>query len=230
MRVSAHDFPDGAALADALATLVAKRLEIAIATRGAASFAVSGGRTPVRFLEALATKPLAWGRVTVTLVDERRVPASSERSNERLVRTHLLRDHAAAARFVPLVHGGATPEADRDAAESALAGIPWPLAIAVLGMGDDGHTASFFPGGDRLDACLDPHSKRRVETLRAPAAGEPRLTLTLPALLASCAIVLHIEGASKLATLERARAGGPETDMPIRAVLARSDVDVFRCP
>ena len=97
-------------------------------------------------------------------------------------------------------------------------------------MGDDGHTASFFPGGDRLDACLDAGSKRKVETLSAPAAGEPRITLTLPALLASCAIALHIEGASKSAALDRARSGGPEADMPIRAVLERADVDVFRCP
>ena len=230
MRVSLHSFADGAALAASLAALVANRLDIAIATRGAASLAVSGGRTPVRFLEALATKHLSWDRVTVTLVDDRWVPASSGRSNERLVRDHLLQGRAAAARFVPLVHGGATPEDDRDAAESALARIPWPLAIAVLGMGDDGHTASFFPGGDRLDACLDPGSKRKVETLRAPAAGEPRITLTLPALLASCAIALHIEGASKSTALALARAGGPEADMPIRAVLERADVDVFRCP
>lgn len=230
MPISMHEYADGAALARGLATFAGARLREAVTERGAASLAVSGGRTPVRFFEALSNVDLPWDCVTVTLVDERRVPPDTGRSNERLVRAHLLQGRAAAASFVRLYGGGADEHVDRDLAESALATMPWPLTVAVLGMGDDGHTASFFPDGDNLPACLDLAGARRVETMRAPTAIEPRLTLTLPALLSAKTIALHIEGAGKRAVLDRARQPGPEADLPVRAVLARAAVDVFWCP
>jgi 6-phosphogluconolactonase len=230
MSNSIREFADGAALARGLAEYIAGRLRAAVAARGVASFAVSGGRTPVRLLETLASADLPWSRITVTLVDERWVPPASDRSNEGLVRAHLLRGPASAATFVGLRHGGADAAVDREHAERALATMPWPPAVVVLGMGDDGHTASFFPGGDRLADCLDMATTRRVETIRAPAAVEPRLTLTLPALLAAESIALHIEGAGKRAVLERARGPGPEAELPVRAVLSRALVEVFWCP
>lgn len=230
MPISMHEHADGAALAQGLAAFVGARLRASVTSHGAASVAVSGGRTPIRFFEALSNVDLPWGRVTVTLVDERRVPADAERSNERLVRAHLLQGKAAAATFVGLYRGSADEHSDRDLAELALAQIPWPLTAAVLGMGDDGHTASFFPDGDNLAACIDPGGIPRVATMRAPAAIEPRLTLTLPALLSAQTIALHIEGAGKRAVLDRARQSGPEVDLPVRAVLARAPVEVFWCP
>lgn len=230
MPISMHEFADGAALARGLAAFVGGRLRAAVTVRSAASLAVSGGRTPVRFFEALSDFDLPWDRITVTLVDERRVPPDAERSNERLVRAHLLQRAAAVAKFVGLYRGGADEHVDRDLAEGALDAVPWPLTVTVLGMGDDGHTASFFPDGDNLAACLDPAGARRVETLRAPAAVEPRLTLTLPALLSAQTIALHVEGAGKRAVLDRARQSGPESALPVRAVLARAPVEVFWCP
>ena len=184
----------------------------------------------MRFFEALSSVDLPWDRGTVTLVDERRVPPDAERSTERLVRAHLLQGKAAAATFVGLYRGGADEHADRDLAEAALGAMPWPLTAVVLGMGDDGHTASFFPDGDNLATCLDPAGSRRVETIRAPAAVEPRVTLTLPALLSAQTIALHIEGVGKRAVLDRARQPGPEVELPVRAVLARAPVEVFWCP
>lgn len=230
MPISMHEYADGAALARGLAAFVGAHLSAALGAKGAASLAVSGGRTPVRFFEALSDIDLPWGLVTVTLVDERRVPPDAERSNERLVRAHLLRGRAATATFVGLYRGGADEHVDRDLAECAVDAVPWPLTVAVLGMGDDGHTASFFPDGDNLAACLDPAGTRRIETMRAAAAVEPRLTLTLPALLSAQTIALHVEGAGKRAVLDRALQPGPESDLPIRAVLARAPVDVFWCP
>jgi 6-phosphogluconolactonase len=223
---------DAATLADGLSALIATRLRHRLQRDGRAALAVSGGRTPATLLRALSHRPLAWSDVIVTLVDERWVEESSPRSNAAMVRATLLQEAAACATFVPLFSAGLSPEAGRDRAEAALATLPRPFAAVLLGMGDDGHTASFFPGGDRLAAALDPHGVRRVETMHAPGAGEPRITLTLPALLNTDLLAIHIEGAGKEAVLTAACAEGPTTDMPIRAVLrqSRTPYEIHWCP
>ncbi len=205
-------------LAETLARDVAEELERAIEAKGKATLAVSGGTTPKLFFEKLSEAELPWSRVTVTLVDERQVPETSERSNARLVREHLLKNKAAAARFVPL-YGNA------DAEKAAS------FDVAVLGMGSDGHTASFFPGGDRLAQAIDSDSRERLIEIKAPGAGEPRITFTLPVLEAAGRLKLHIEGAEKKKVLDKALADGPETDMPVRAVLrSATPLTLYWCP
>lgn len=225
-------FPDAAALAEALAGHVADALAHRIANGARAALAVSGGRTPQRFFAALSARRIDWQSVDVTLVDERWVGEESDRSNARLVREHLLRGPAAAARFVPLYSDAEpTPEMARATVESRIAAMPLPFSAVVLGMGEDGHTASLFPEGDRLDAALDPAGLRRIETMRARAAGEPRITLTLPAIVQADALALHIEGDGKRRVLQTALATRTVT-APIAAVLARSvhPPTVFWCP
>jgi len=179
--------------------------------------AVSGGTTPALFFDHLAREKLDWARVTITLVDDRCVPESSDRSNVRLVKEHLLQHEAAAARFVPLVAG-------QDQAIAPLL----PFAAVLLGMGHDGHTASLFPGGDHLAAALaGPHL---IETMRAQGVPEPRVTLTLPTLLQTDFLALHIEGAAKRAVLATAETAGPVEQMPIRAILAHPPCAIFWCP
>ncbi|HEX5305418.1 MAG TPA: 6-phosphogluconolactonase, partial [Dyella sp.] len=207
LNIATHNFTDCHALAEALAERVAARLREAIADRGRALLAVSGGSTPTHFFERLSRAPLDWSRVQITLVDERWVPESSERSNARLVKSLLLQHAAAAASFVPLYQDAATPEDGLAALNAQLDALAFPFDVAVLGMGDDGHTASFFPGGDRLADALDPAGRARVLPMRATGAGEPRITFTLPVLLDARALFLHVEGEAKRRVLADAQLG-----------------------
>lgn len=224
-----HRYETRQALAEALATGVAAVLAGGIATRGSASLAVSGGSTPALFLQTLAAIPIAWDCVTVTLVDERCVPEAHERSNAGFLRRHLLQGPAAAARFVPLFLPDETP------AELAarIGGLPRPFDAAVLGMGADGHTASFFPGAANLRDALDLADPRPVIAIEAPGAGEPRLSLTLSRLADAHFLALHIEGREKMAVFEAAGAAGPAEALPVRAVLAmprERPLEVFWAP
>ena len=205
-------------LADTLAQDVADELLRVIEAKGKATLAVSGGTTPTLFFDKLSRTGLPWHRVTVTLVDERQVPETSDRSNARLVRDHLLKNEAAAATFVPLYGNDA-------AADMA------PFDVVILGMGADGHTASFFPGGDTLAEAIDADTSRRIIAITAPGSGEARLTFTLPAIEQAGRIKLHIEGDEKKSVLMKALGDGPEEDMPVRAVLrSATPLTLYWCP
>ncbi|WP_018234782.1 6-phosphogluconolactonase [Ensifer sp. BR816] len=227
-----HTYENGAALAEGLADMIGARLAAAIAARGAASIALSGGSTPKAFFRALSERDLDWTKVTITLVDERFVPPESDRSNHALVAANLIQNKAAVARFVPLYQTAATAEDAAAIASRKTAAIPAPFDVVVLGMGTDGHTASFFPGGTRLAEALDPKTPRGVITMEAEGAGETRLTLTFSSLEDAGYLVLHIEGEGKKEVLARAQAAGQEAEMPIRAVLRRaaSPLQIYWAP
>ncbi|WP_027061516.1 6-phosphogluconolactonase [Mesorhizobium loti] len=223
-------FPGRPELATALAAKVADRLTHAIGQRGTALLAVSGGTTPAKFFATLSALPIAWEKVIVTLVDERFVPASSPRSNAGLVAANLLQNAAKAARFVALYHEAAGIADAAASDEKALRSLPWPLDVVILGMGPDGHTASFFPDADDLAKLLDPASDKIILPVHAVSAGEPRLTLTLARIIDAGFIALHIEGEDKRTAFDGAVAPGPQK--PIRAVLdaAPRPVEVFWAP
>ncbi|RIY00052.1 6-phosphogluconolactonase [Aureimonas flava] len=219
MTIREHPYPTREALAEALATGVAAVLCGGIATRGEAVLAVSGGSTPRLFFRTLSGADIDWARVTVCLVDERWVPETSERSNTRLVRENLLVGRAAAARLEPLFEAGPTAHEAEGEVSRRLSALPRPFDAVILGMGNDGHTASFFPGGDRLAEAIDPDAGHRVLAIEAPGAGEPRITLALPFLLEARFLALHIEGQDKRDTLTKALEDGPTEAMPVRSVL-----------
>ena len=223
-------FDSADSLARALARQVAADLKAGIASREAATLAVSGGSTPKKFFAALSVEKLDWAKVAITLVDERWVDSSSDRSNAKLVADLLLQNDAKAATFISLWSGGEKPTTAAVAKTNAtLASLKLPFDAVILGMGNDGHTASFFPGGDTLHEALT--SAGPALPLHAPGAGEPRITLTLPFLLNSKAIYLHVEGSDKAATLAKAVAAGPIEDMPIRAVIRQAQVaiSIYSC-
>jgi 6-phosphogluconolactonase len=217
MISATHVFSSRDDLAAGLAKSVAEDLNEIIKSKGHATLAVSGGNTPALFFGHLSVCEVPWHEVTVTLVDERQVDEENPRSNARLVRLNLLGGKAAAAQFVPLHNN---PEAAK-----------LILDVVVLGMGADGHTASFFPDGDHLEQALDAKSAKGIITMTAPNAGEPRLTFTLAKLLAARNRYLHIEGEEKRLVLEDAKTGQDTHALPIRAVIhAPEPLQVFWCP
>ena len=231
MSIERRSFADKPTLAKELAEAVADRIRTAIAERGTAAIAVSGGSTPGKFFQSLGkTRDIDWEKVIVTLVDERWVDETNDRSNALLVNEKMLQGPAAVARFFPLYSGGDKPDATHVAKTNALlAELPEQFAAVILGMGSDGHTASFFPGGDTLDEALT--AEGPTLAIRAPGAGEPRITFTLPRLLSTDGLYLHIEGEEKADVLDTALGDGPVGDMPIRAVLRSGHaVTVYWCP
>ncbi|QHQ36581.1 6-phosphogluconolactonase [Algicella marina] len=200
-----------------LSEIVSRELQAALDTNGRATLAVPGGTTPGAFLTALSLARLDWSKVAVMLTDERFVPESSDRSNTRLLRETLLQNDAAAAKLLPFYAEADEPE---DVMATLTAGIAehLPPDVCVLGMGEDMHTASLFPGADRLSEALSPNAPPLLP-MRAPGAPEPRLTLSAPVLRASGSLHILITGSGKQEALEKAMQDGPEEEAPIRAIL-----------
>ncbi|RMF16181.1 MAG: 6-phosphogluconolactonase [Gammaproteobacteria bacterium] len=217
------------ALAARLAEDVAARLRSGLESRDRVSLAVSGGSTPVPFFEALSQQALPWSRVDVTLVDERWVGGQHEASNTRLVKNHLLVNEAAAARFVPLKTSELTPYDALDSVEAQLESLAWPLNVAVLGMGNDGHTASLFPGAAGLASALAPEGDARVAAMTPLDAPHDRITFTASALLRAGHRALHIVGEDKRMTLEKALENLEDVaQMPIRLFL-QQPLTIYWC-
>lgn len=199
-----------------LANAIAGQLADFLRREGRATFCVPGGTTPGPVFDTLSGVDIDWSRVGVVLNDERWVPEDSPRSNTRLLRERLLVGRAAAATLIPMHAATDTPEESLDALAEAL--VPHlPISVLLLGMGADMHTASLFPGADRLAEALSPQAPP-IMALRAEAAGEPRMTLTLPTLRTAMHVHLLITGAEKRAALDRAAQLSPE-EAPVRAIL-----------
>jgi len=211
-------FDDRDELDSALATHIARCLRDDVANRGSASLAVSGGSTPTGMFARLAARELPWERIWITLVDERWVPPDHPDSNEKLVRENLLRECAAAAHFVGLKTDHADARDGLAEATARLGQLPLPLTCVVLGMGGDGHTASWFPGAENLPALLDPAGGAPLGTCDPVTAPHRRITLTLPVVLGCRELILHVTGEEKRAVLAEAE----EKHYPVAAITAQT--------
>ena len=225
-------FRDSETLVAELADRISQSLLKSIVAHGRASLAVSGGSTPKPLFRRLSAVDIPWRDVVITLVDERWVDSADPASNERLVRQYLLQDRAAAATFIGLKNSSRTAAQGEAQCEQELRRIPRPFTVLLLGMGNDGHTASLFPGSAQLAAATDMHSGRICMAVTPADAPHERMTLTLPAILDAEEIILHITGSAKKAVLAKAQEAGPAEDMPVRFVLGRQDrpVAVYWAP
>ena len=226
--VQAHELRSPVLLAEGLALNVAEHLRVAIAARGTAVLVVSGGRSPVAFFQHLAKQALDWSKVLVTLTDERWVPVEHADSNAGLLKRYLLQGPAANARFLSLYSASANLEEAAAHADRLLAELPG-IDVLVLGMGDDGHTASLFPSSPNLVEALKPDGERRCWPMLAPSVPHQRLSMSRALLASARFTALSISGQSKLHTLNAALAGGDLAEMPIRAFL-QPPLEIYWCP
>lgn len=232
-----QSFADLGALDKALSEIIIGSLQSDIELTGRASLALSGGRTPKSLFQLLSIASIDWEKVVVTLVDERWVDENHPDSNEKLVRDYLLQNKAKNAKFISLKTQHSNPKDACETLEVALKTLSDPFSSVVLGMGPDGHTASFFPASSTLTSCLDinnpsacSHAEPSTE-LEELKKMHPRMTLTLSRLLNSRNICLQITGNEKKAVFEAAINAQNDSNYPIATVLrASNEVQAFWTP
>ena len=216
-------FADGRDWAAACALRLTDTLAAAIAETGKAVFAASGGSTPAPIYRVMARADVDWSKVAVGLIDERYVPESSPQSNAALIKQTLLTDRAAAARFVPMYHAEVTVDRAAALAAHALAAEGGRIDAVLLGMGEDGHICSMFPGSPTLKTLLSPDLKPTVlgvpQGRDGAAPSLERLSINLPYLMGARRVVLALTGAAKRSVFEREAVGDPRIQ-PIAALIA----------
>ena len=195
-----HEFESADQCVPALAGDICVRLKHAIQTTGRAGLAVSGGRSPRELFDALSLVELPWDQVDISLVDERFLAPEDADSNERLVRSHLLQHKAARAHFTGLVSDPLDLQGSLERANSQAA----DLTIVLLGMGEDGHTASLFPDARQLEQGLSLDAPQRYIHVTPPSAAHERISMTLAAILSAQHIIVHITGDHKRKIMSKA--------------------------
>lgn len=225
-------FASQGAMAERLADLVAMALDRGVSAQGLASIALSGGATPAALFDQLSRKDVDWSNVGVTLVDERWVAPSHPASNEGLVRRTLLKERASAARFVGLWSEAPSAELGAGDAIDRVRGLVRPFEVVILGIGADGHTASWFPQAKGLAAALGDSAPIvvAVKATKSAATGDDveRLTLSLRAIRDARLVILLMTGDEKRRAFAQACRKGAVDDMPVRAIL-RARPDIWAC-
>jgi len=221
-----HQGADPESLAQNLAGELTIQINNAIVDRGLAVLALSGGSTPKPLFKALSEYDIDWSKVIITLVDERWVPEDHALSNAAFMRRYLLDSLPGTTRFVPLYHAAVSVEESRSAAlgtycheTHSSTEQPRAFDIVILGMGGDGHTASFFPDADNIAELVDPNTSDALLTCSSKSTQVERITWSLPMLLNTRFLALHFTGASKKEVFEVACESADATVLPIRSAI-----------
>jgi len=184
-------FDSSEKLAIALSVEIAEILNTSIEKNGKATLLVSGGNTPKLFFEKLSHQDIDWSNVYIGLVDERCVNNKHEDSNENLVKKHLIKNLARNATFISMY----SKDFELNSVNKSYHKYFFRTDVLVLGMGEDGHTASIFPELDDLDKLYK--SQEFCEVTKPKNAEYERITLSLGSILNAKNIFLHIEGKNK---------------------------------
>jgi 6-phosphogluconolactonase len=200
-----------------------------IKNRGRVSMAVSGGSTPIPLFKVLSHLGLDWSKVDLTLVDDRWVSSDHKDSNELLVRSNLIRNKAVNVNFIPLKNDASTAKEGRAFSEEALKSFLLPFDIVVLGMGTDGHTASLFPCSEEMSTAMDLDNNDCLVATTPTSAPYERLGMTAKTIMDAKNVFLHLNGSSKLHTLEKAMDLKDAYKMPIYAFL-ENGLDIYWSP
>lgn len=226
-----HKGADKQSLAEHLAGEISFQLSSAIKERGNAVMALSGGSTPKPLFEALATHDIDWSKVIITLVDERWVNEEHELSNAAFMKTYLLSKIPGSVRFVPLYEDANSVDASlpfviANYLQITHSSVDAPRAfdVVVLGMGGDGHTASFFPDARNVAQLVDIDSPDPLLSCCSKSTQVERVTWSLPVLLNTEFLALHFTGKDKKSVFEKASEGGDTVELPIRSVLFQDRV------
>jgi 6-phosphogluconolactonase len=220
-------FDSAAEAAQALTQSLAEVLGEGIARRDRATLVVPGGRTPISMFRLLSAQRLEWSRVSIALTDERWVPATDPASNAALVGAELLQTEAAAATFHPFDVTDETAAAAAGHATLRLQKLSLPFDAVVLGVGDDGHFASIFPGSPGYEDALDLAKPPACVAMQAPVGPRQRLSWNLSALICTRNLYLYISGDAKREVIEQALVAadsGDSTRWPVAALLAQRQV------
>ncbi len=222
-------FDDAAQLAEKLAENIAGLLQEGIDARGEAGLVVSGGSTPVRLFKLLSQKQIDWSDVYITLADERWVDTDSDASNEALVNKHLLRHRAASAKFTGLKNRFTAAKDGVNMTAGRLDHFPERFDVVILGMGNDGHTCSWFPCAKKAELDYALTTQAPVAAVTPTSAPHERITLTQSRILSARQIFVHLVGEQKLTVYRQALENNDIYAMPIRAVLSqnKTPVDVY---
>ncbi len=226
------DYESTDEMAEAVAGDIGFIVESAVDARGSALIALPGGKTPGQIFAKLAQASLPWKRVTIIPTDDRLVKMDNDLSNIRTIAGHFIKS---GARVFPIAAEIADYRLAGNSADARLQDLSWPPDLVLLGMGEDGHTASIFVGPDLEDALGAPKERRAVGVMPDPLPPEApvaRVTLTRSAILSARTIVIAISGQAKRDLLQQAIEDGNSSTLPIGRLLAEAEqpIDIHWCP
>ncbi len=226
-QVNYLEFKDSAEQSLNLASQVADILSQSIEKNSQASIAVSGGSTPKQMFELLSNVDIPWQQVTITLVDDRWLEPEHQDSNQRLVEQSLLQNFAKKATFIGLYQDTANAQQGAEKTNLMFDYVKQPFDVVLLGMGNDGHTASLFPCSAQIEHGMS--TSQLYLATQPTTAPYSRISLSAHAISESCHLFLQLKGNDKQQTLQKALAEPDDLKMPIKRFLTK-DMTVLWCP